>query len=48
MKKLALLSLVLVGLAAGCGKKRDEAPRDYEGARQRSSEDHKILDQQGK
>lgn len=48
MKKLALLSLIFVGLAAGCGKRREEGPRDYEGARRRSAEDHQILDQQSK
>ena len=49
MKKLALLALSLVGFAYGCGKKQvEEAPRDYEGARQRSASDHQDLDRQSR
>lgn len=46
MRRIAMAGFCLLALAAGCRSRKEESPRDYEGARQRSEEGHRGLDQE--
>ena len=47
-KGLTLAALSALALLAACRKNTKEAPRDYDGVRARSEEQHKSLDSQSR